>query len=149
MSLKAKIKQNFLLFFITIVFVIWLVFLLFIGINASREVFFYDVLNDVDVSDQYISQVPFVRYFIEPICGLTFTIGVDFTWIATFILFFVILRITYVILRNQNVIKSKKFMVIAQIVKNYLAFALYLLLLVVLGVALYLLIGFLFNDFLF
>ena len=69
MSLKEKIKQNFLIFFITILFMIWITFLIITGIISSREVFFYDVLNDIDVTDQYTSQIPIFRYLIEPILG--------------------------------------------------------------------------------
>ncbi|NVM28604.1 MAG: hypothetical protein HWN65_07150 [Candidatus Helarchaeota archaeon] len=134
---------------VTAGFLIWVVFLIILSFSASREIHFTDYLQGIDVTSSYTSTIPIGRYFLEPIIGLTFSIGVDLTWIFTFILFFPIARVSYAILRKGNKIKSKKFLVLSQIAKNYLLFALGILLLVIIGVVLYLLIGFLISGFIF
>ncbi len=56
-------------------FAVWLVFLIWTSAISSRSVTFFDALHQVDVTVQYTSTVPPVRYFFEPFAGFAFTIG--------------------------------------------------------------------------
>ncbi|MCP4297455.1 MAG: hypothetical protein GY786_17785 [Proteobacteria bacterium] len=78
------------------VFVFWLLFLAIISFFAERAPLFYDVLAQQDVSSQYQSVIPTVRYLFEPFLGVTFTLlSRDGIWLGAFILCYFLGRVLW------------------------------------------------------
>lgn len=151
------IKRNSLFLVITVLFVIWMVYLLGVSIPAVRTINFYAIFSNgdwTDVSNQYISQVPLERYFIEPFVGLTFifTFENDPTAILLlFVLVYAVIRVSLLVLDNTILRSSGKKEVIFRYIKDLLEFftkyasLMVLLMAIILGLG-YLLFGFLFLS---
>jgi hypothetical protein len=152
MNLKAKIKQNFLIFIITIVFVAWIVYLLITGFISDREVSFYDVMKGEDVSGQYTSQVPFLRYLIEPILGIMniFSFVNDPSdSIAFFFLTVISLRVIILVLDHTVWKNSVRKSLMYDFIKDILGFILKYGSLLFLCFGLIILVGYLLFGFIF
>jgi len=104
-------------------FMLWIIMLIGVAINASREVIFYDYLADKDVSTQYISTIPITRYLIEPIVGLALTFdGWTIAFLPSFILMMLILRIGWFVLKKSGYLKSEKAKLLWYPVKDWIRF---------------------------
>lgn len=157
MDIRNFIKQNSLFLIITILFVIWMAYLLDTTLPATRTIHFYEIFNSgywVDASNVYTSQIPFERYFIEPFVGLTFifTFENDPTDILLpFIMVYVVVRVALLALDNTILRSSGKKEVLFRYIKDLLEFytkyasLMILLMAAILGIG-YLTVGFLFLS---
>ena len=89
MDLKESIKNNKILTIISCIFITFIIYLLVVGLSSPRVVTFYDVYNGVDVSSDYTSLVPFLRYFIEPLVGITYVFAFNSDPSDILIIFFI------------------------------------------------------------
>ncbi|HUY01488.1 MAG TPA: PHP domain-containing protein [Candidatus Deferrimicrobium sp.] len=142
-------KQHKFLTFITACFVGWIIFLLILGLTNTRIVIFYDVLSQTDVSSNYSSTIPLLRYFLEPIVGTTFIFRYLVDSILIIFVGYVAIRVIYVVFQKKNMIKSEKFKLFIIIAKNYLTFAFTVYFLILIGIISVLLIGFFMEGFVF
>lgn len=112
MTIVNTIKKNMLSFIITVVVIAWMVFLVLMVGLANRTVQFVDVIpaaNGVDVSSQYSSDIPLLRYFLEPFIGFVFSIVSDpLDAIVSVLLFYVIIRLALFALDNTILHGSRK-----------------------------------------
>jgi hypothetical protein len=152
MKIIDWIKKNPISIIITSLFIIILIYLISTGLMSDRTMGFYDVLSESSVSDQYTSTLPAVRYFIEPLVGLTFVLCFNnnpLDIIFIFITFYLVLRIVLsiidrVLLKNNK--KKKIYLVYIKDVLNFTAKYGSLILVILAG---FLLIGYLRMGFLF
>jgi len=84
MKFKSFIKNNKFFTSISVIFLIWFVFLVVLSIIGKRTVIFYDALGQVDVSSEYSSNLPLLRYIIEPYMAIAFILEYEFTWLILF-----------------------------------------------------------------
>ncbi|NVM27703.1 MAG: PHP domain-containing protein [Candidatus Helarchaeota archaeon] len=132
MSVLDFIKRNSFALIITVIFSIWMVYLIATSLSADRIVQFIDALpspnpliNPEDVSGQYASVIPVSRYFIEPFVGLTFvfTFNSDPTEILVlFIVLYAITRGALLALDNTILNRNGKKEVLFRYIKNTLEF---------------------------
>ncbi|HUY01489.1 MAG TPA: PHP domain-containing protein [Candidatus Deferrimicrobium sp.] len=134
---------------ITIVSLSWIIFLIIMGCFASRDVTFYEVISQTDVTSQYTSTLPLTRYLFEPFSGIAFFMGEGYEIILTMIIIYAIIRVIYIIIRKINLIKSEKFEVLVLILRDYSLFIFKVFIFIVIGVAIFLGIGFAIYGFLF
>lgn len=132
MSALDFIKRNSFALIITIIFTIWMVYLVTTSLSADRIVEFWDalsggnpVLDPIDVTGDYTSVIPLSRYLIEPFVGLTFT----FTFnsdpsdiLVLFFLMYAVLRFSLLALDNTILNRNGKKEVIFRYIKDTLEF---------------------------
>ncbi len=135
-------KKNLALTIVTIVFFAWIGFLLILGITNTREVYFYDVLSQTDVTSEYSSVIPFTRYLLEPIVGMTFFLPSIIEGLIALILVYVIARIIYVTLEKKFFIKSGKFNLMATLARKYTRYIFWLFFLILGSLLTVLLVGY-------
>src|SRR6056297_900142 len=99
-NLLKWIRRHPVLFVANLLFLAWFVFLLVFHLQSARYVRFYDVLAQEDVSDQYFSELPIIRYFFEPLSGTIFSLGQDFDWLIGFVIVYALFRLFYLILKR-------------------------------------------------
>jgi len=151
MSIKTFAKKNKLFTGITVFFLIWILILVILGLFITRTVVFWDALAQSDVSSQYQSYIPALRYIVEPFAAIGFNLGMDFTWIILFLLSYVALRIVYLYLRKKDRIKSEKYLLLKYAIGDFLIFAfqvcapIFLLVGIIMGLG-YLFVGFYFVN---
>lgn len=144
MSLKSFLKNNKLFSLISVLFLAWISFLIILMITVTREVVFYDYLTDTDVSSEYSSQIPLIRYIFEPIIGIAYNFTVrDYYWPVTVILIYIIIRAIYIILKKKEKIKSEKLLTLIYMVRDIMGFTIKIVILIIAGLFSYLLIAFL------
>ena len=108
MTIGNFIKKNKVFTFALMCFIAWIVVLSVIMITATREVTFYDVLNQKDVSSEYTSTLPLVRYLIEPFAGFTFMMGANYEVLVAFLVSVIVFRVIFNIVKQRGMIKSEK-----------------------------------------
>ncbi len=123
MQLKNFLKRNKALTVITVIFLIWVGFLTIFSFFARRNVIFYDALAQEDVSSEYSSEIPLLRYCIEPLVGTSSIVKDGFNWVIGFLLCFIALRISYAIAKKKGAFKSKKYSVLLYPLKDFVQFA--------------------------
>ena len=94
MDLKSFLKKNKVFSALLITFLIWISILVILAITANRVVTFYDWVDEKDVSSHYTSEVPILRYFIEPLVGFALILG-GYDAIIGFFWTLIIYRIVY------------------------------------------------------
>ncbi|NVM53045.1 MAG: PHP domain-containing protein [Candidatus Helarchaeota archaeon] len=137
---------------LTIGFIIWMIFLLCLGIFSPREVYFFDVLSQTDVTPFYNSIIPPARYLLEPIIGITFLFGIildEIFSILAMLLIYGIARIAYIVLEKNFFIKSEKYNLMATLARKYMRYVLWLIPIIIGSILTLLLIGFSSEGFLF
>ncbi len=111
MNIAESIKKNSLSFIITVLVVGWLVFLTVMVVLAQRTVQFVNVIpdaNGVDVSANYSSDIPLLRYLLEPLAGMIFSVVSDpVDSIVSIILLYIIARIALFAIDN-TILKGRK-----------------------------------------
>lgn len=127
MSILNFIKRNSLALIITVLFSIWMVYLVTTSLSVDRTVQFFDVIKsgNPDVSGDYASVIPFSRYLIEPLVGLTFVFSFNTNPMDILVLFVVLYAITRgVLLAVDNTILNRngKKEVIFRYIKDTLEF---------------------------
>ncbi|MFX0029099.1 MAG: PHP domain-containing protein [Candidatus Hermodarchaeota archaeon] len=111
-------------------------------ITSERTVIFYDALGEIDVSSNYSSTYPLLRYFIEPLYAIGYILEYKFTWMFLFLIFYPILRGIYLILKKTGFFNSKKFKFISYYITDVISFSFKILITAILVVGIYILIGY-------
>ncbi|MFX1571661.1 MAG: PHP domain-containing protein [Promethearchaeota archaeon] len=149
MNFKPFIKNNKFFLIVSAIFLTWLVFFIILAIIGERIVIFYDALGQVDVSSEYSSNLPLLRYIIEPFMALAFILEYEFTWLILFFIFYPILRILYLYLKKKEFFNSKKYNYITYLLADIIYFSFKILTLTVLIIGMYILIGFAIQGYFF
>ncbi|MHA2325627.1 MAG: PHP domain-containing protein, partial [Promethearchaeota archaeon] len=97
----------------------------------------------------YRSQLPLIRYLIEPIVGISFIIGYDFEYLIAFTTFYFIYRILYLYLKKSGRISSTRFRNLETPVYNFMSFIFKIFSVTVLLIAITILIGYLLSGYYF
>lgn len=98
-SRRDKIRLLIPYIVIFILFAIWMIFLIFITSGSSRNVTYYDALNQQDVSSDYTSTIPLERYLIEPLVAVAFTLAADpLDFLLVYLIGYVVLRLAYLLI---------------------------------------------------
>ena len=106
----------------------WIIYLTVTSAMSPRTIHFYDVMTGeelIDVSGQYISEIPLLRYFFEPFVGLTFifTFNSDPTEILVlFLVVYLIIRVALLTIDNTILNRNRRKEVIFRYIKNVLEF---------------------------
>ena len=112
MSVRNFLKQNRVFSILSAGFCAWVVFLVILSIINQRKIVFLDALDSypgTDVSSEYTSQLPLIRYFIEPLAGIAFLMGYDFEYLIAFTIIYLIYRTIYLFLKKKGRIDSENF----------------------------------------
>ena len=142
MKIRSFFRNNKLFTIISFAFFIWFVFLIILSIINNRTVIFYDALGQVDVSSEYSSNYPLLRYFIEPLYVIGYILGYEFTWMFLFLMFYPIVRGIYLYLKKKGRFSSEKYKFITHYITDIISFSFKILSLAILIVGIYILIGF-------
>jgi len=149
MKLRLFIRNNKFFTIISIAFFIWFIFLVGLSIIGERTVIFYDALGQVDVSSNYTSKFPLLRYIIEPFYAIGYVLEFKFTWMFIFLMFYPILRGIYLCLKRIGLFRSKKFKLISYPLAEIITFSFKILSVAILIVGIYILIGFMVQGYFF
>ena len=149
MRLKSYICNNKVFSLLTLIFSFWFVILVVLAAIGPRTIVFYDALNQIDVSSEYVSLLPLTRYIIEPFMVIATILEYEFSWIFLFLIFYPILRIIYVFLRKKGKLASKKYEYIRQAITDFIYFAFKVLSVTLVVILLIMLIGYLIQGFYF
>ncbi len=137
---------------LTVLFIIWMNILLAVTAGAGRNVVFHDWMSNTDVSAQYSSTVPSLRYIFEPFIGISLVLpfGSNPTErIPFFVTVYVFLRTLLFLINDIVLVNSKKRRVIMAYVEDTCRFAMkygFLAFLLLIG---YALVGYMVNGFIF
>ena len=149
MRLKSYICNNKVFSILTLIFSFWFVILILLAAIGPRTIVFYDALNQIDVSSEYFSILPFTRYIIEPFMVIATIIEYEFTWLFLFLIFYPILRVIYVFLRKKGKLASKKYEYLRHVITDFIYFAFKVLSITLVLILIIILIGFLIQGFYF
>jgi len=149
MKIRSLIKKNKFFTIISIVFLTWIAFLVILSIIGRRTVIFFDVLGQVDVSAQFTSKLPLLRYFVEPFMAIGVILEYEFTWMFLFLIFYPILRGIYFFLKKKGMFSSNKYRYISYPIVDVIYFCFKVLSLSILIVAIYILFGYLIQGYFF
>ncbi|MFX1280310.1 MAG: PHP domain-containing protein [Promethearchaeota archaeon] len=141
MNFRTFIRNNKFLTVSTIVFLIWFVFLGILTITAERTVIFYDALGDIDISSDFSSKYPVLRYIIEPLYAIGYVLEYEFTWMFLFLIFYPILRGLYLFLKKRGRFTSKRWNFISYYLADIISFSFKILIPAILVVGIYILVG--------
>ncbi len=149
MNIRTFVKKNKFFTIFSIIILIWIVFLVIISIIGERTVIFFDVLGQVDVSSEFTSKFPLLRYFVEPFMVFATIFEYEFTWMFLFLIFYPILRVGYLYLKKKGMFISNKYRYITYLIVDIIYFCFKVLTLSILLVAIYILIGYLIQGYFF
>lgn len=142
-------KKDKALTLMTIIFLVWIGFLLILGITNTREVVFFDVISQTDVSSNYLSVIPLERYLLEPIIGVTLLFPSIVDGILAIFVIYGIGRVAYIILEKKFFLQSEKFKLLTNLTRKYTKFVFWLGILIILSIVTSILIGYSSEGFLF
>ncbi|MEE9376563.1 MAG: hypothetical protein V3V33_00825 [Candidatus Lokiarchaeia archaeon] len=142
MKIRSFLRNNKFFTIITTIFLVWVVFLLILSIVGQRTVVFFDVLGGNDVSSEYSSKLPLLRYFVEPFYVLAYILEYEFTWMFLFLIFYPIIRGIYLYLKKKGFFSSEKYKLITYPISDILYFIFKVLTLSISIVGIFILIGF-------
>ncbi|MFX1601586.1 MAG: hypothetical protein ACFFB6_13420, partial [Promethearchaeota archaeon] len=114
-------------------------FLVVLSILGQRTVIFYDALGQVDISSEFSSELPFLRYIIEPFYTIAYVLEYEFTWMYLFLIFYPILRGIYLYLKKKGMFSSEKYRYITYPLADIISFSFQVLILAVLIIGIYVL----------
>ncbi|MFX1310203.1 MAG: hypothetical protein ACFE8C_10935, partial [Promethearchaeota archaeon] len=149
MNIRSLIKKNKFFTIFSFVFLVWFVFLVVLSILGQRTVIFYDALGQVDISSEFSSELPFLRYIIEPFYTIAYVLEYEFTWMYLFLIFYPILRGIYLYLKKKGMFSSEKYRYITYPLADIISFSFQVLILAVLIIGIYVLIGFAIQGYFF
>jgi hypothetical protein len=98
---KSFVLKNKFFTLVSLIFVLWLIFLVIVTFAGERSVTFFDALGQADVSSSYSSTLPFLRYIIEPFAAISFMLEMEFSWIFLFLIFYPMFRIIFYFLQRK------------------------------------------------
>jgi len=145
MPFYKLLNENKLFSILSIGFSFWLVFLFVLSILNLRDVVFLDGLASypaTNVSSDYSSSIPPVRYLVEPFAGVAFIIGMDFYWMIAFVIFYIIYRIIYLFFKKIGKISSEKYKKLMYPIDNFMRFTFKMFSATILVVGIIILIGY-------
>ncbi len=149
MKIRSLIKKNKFFTIFSVVFLIWIIFLVILSIIGRRTVIFFDALGQVNVSSEFTSKLPLQRYFVEPFMVIGNILEYEFTWMFLFLIFYPILRGVYLYLKKKGMFSSNKYRYISYPIVDVIYFCFKVLTLTILIVAIYILIGYLIQGYFF
>ncbi len=149
MRINYFFKKNKFFSIISIAFFVWLIFLTILSIISQRNVLFYDVLAQEDISSEFSSKLPAQRYFIEPFYAIAYVLEFEFTWMFLFLMFYPIVRGIYLYLKKRGLLNSIKYQSISYPLVDILYFSFKILMSILLIIGLSMLIGYLILGFYF
>lgn len=149
MAQELSWKKKKVFFILTIITILWVAILLILGIINQRTIVFYDTLALHDVSSEYTSELPFLRYLIEPLVATTFVLEWEFTWLISFLIFYPIIRGIYKYLRYRGKLKSTKFLYFCKVFSEILEFSFKIFSVVILLILGFIIVGYIFQGFFF
>jgi len=149
MKIRSFLRNNKFFTIVTTIFLVWIIILLILSIDGQRTVVFFDVLGWEDVSSEYTSKLPLLRYFVEPFYVLAYILEYEFTWMFLFLIFYPILRGIYLIYKKKGFFCSEKYKLISYPISDILYFMFKVLALLISIVGIYILIGFLIQGYFF
>ena len=149
MSLKSFLLKNKVFSILTLLFSIWIIILVFLAAIGPRKIVFYDALGQIDVSSEYSSFLPWLRYVIEPFAIIAFIFEYEFTWLLLFLIVYPIFRVIYVSLRKKGRLNSEKYNQIRHILTDIIYFVFKIFSITLVAILLIILIGFLIQGFFF
>ena len=120
MGLKSFLLKNKVFSILTLLFSICIVIFLVLAGIGTREIVFYDALGQNDVSAEYFSVLPWLRYVIEPFAVIAFILEYEFTWLFLFLIIYPILRVIYVFLRKRGKLHSKKYNQLKHVINDFI-----------------------------
>ncbi len=100
-------------------FAAWVVLLSFLATSSSRSPVFHDSLAGVDVNGQYTSEIPFLRYVIEPFAGFAYTL-VQYTFdvLVGILIAYIAFRVVLLLLERGLLRDNVKAKVLATYLRN-------------------------------
>ncbi len=149
MRLKTLFYKNKIFSIGTLFFSIWIIVLVLLAIFSRREVVFYDALGQTDVSSDYFSFLPFLRYIFEPFATIAFILEYRFTWLFLYLIIYPILRVIYVILRRSGKLNSSKYNHLKHLLTDFIYFSFKVFSITLLAILLIVLVGYLIQGFFF
>jgi len=152
MSVRNFLKQNRVFSILSGGFCVWIVFLVILSIINQRKIVFLDALDSypgTNVSSEYSSQIPLIRYFIEPLVGIAFLLGKNFEYLIAFTIIYLIYRTIYLFLKKKRRIDSENFKKLKHPSYNYMTFVVKIFSLTVLIIGVIILIGFVISGYYF
>ena len=149
MGLKSFLLKNKVFSILTLLFSICIVIFLVLAGIGTREIVFYDALGQNDVSAEYFSVLPWLRYVIEPFAIIAFILEYEFTWLFLFLIIYPILRVIYVFLRKRGKLHSKKYNQLKHVINDFIFFAFKIFSITLVAILLIVLIGYLIQGFYF
>jgi len=149
MGLKSFLLKNKVFSILTVLFSICIVILLVLAGIGTREIVFYDALGQSDVSAEYSSVLPWLRYIIEPFAIIAFILEYEFTWLFLFLIIYPILRVIYVFLRKRGKLHSKKYNQVKHILNDFIYFVFKIFSITLVAILLIILVGYLIQGFYF
>ena len=149
MRLKSFLSKNKVFSLLTLLFSIWIVILLVLAVIGTRTIVFYDALGQIDVSVEYSSVLPWLRYIIEPFAIIAFILEYEFTWLLLFLIIYPILRVIYVFSRKKGKLQSKKYNQLKHVLNDIIYFAFKIFSITLVVILLIIIIGYLFQGFFF
>ncbi|MBY8985397.1 MAG: PHP domain-containing protein [Candidatus Lokiarchaeota archaeon] len=152
MSVRNFLKQNRAFSIVSTGFCAWIVFLVILSIINQRKIVFLDVLDSypgTDVSSEYNSSVPLIRYFVEPLAGIAFIFGKDFEYLIAFTIIYLIYRIVYLYLKKEGAIDSEFFKKLRHPAYNFMNFVFKIFSITVVIIGVVILMGYLISGYYF
>ncbi|MFW9968585.1 MAG: PHP domain-containing protein [Candidatus Odinarchaeota archaeon] len=120
-----------------------------LSIFGERRVIFYDALGQIDISTEFSSKLPFLRYFIEPFYAIAYILEMEFTWMFLFLMFYPILRGLYLYLKRRGKFSSTKYRYITYPLSDIIYFCFKVLSISILIIGIYILIGYIAQGYFF
>lgn len=123
MSDRTFFRKNPLITVILIIFAAWMVYLIVLTVIPATPASIYDVLNAPGTPTTYSSTIPFLRYFIEPLIGISFFMayGPDVVnLLIALIVPYIVLRVSLLIIDQKMLKQSEKKKIVMAYIKNTL-----------------------------
>ena len=149
MRLKTLFYKNKIFSIGTLFFSIWIIILVLLAIFSSREVVFWNALGQSDVSSDYLSFLPFLRYIFEPFASIAFILEYRFTWLFLYLIVYPILRVIYVFLRKSGKLNSSKYNHLKHLLTDFIYFSFKVFSITLVAILLIVLLGYLIQGFFF
>lgn len=149
MRLKTFLLRNKVFSSLTLFFAVWIIVLIVLAMVSTRNVVFYDALNQINVSSDYSSVLPWTRYIIEPFAVIAFILEYEFTWFLPLLVIYPILRVIYVVLWNKGKFQSPKYTQIRHVLTDFIYFVFKVFSITLVAILLIILIGFFVQGFFF
>ncbi|MFX1235026.1 MAG: hypothetical protein ACFFBY_10805, partial [Promethearchaeota archaeon] len=134
---------------LTLLFITWVIFLIILAIRNQKVVIFWENISNTDVSSDYMIILPLLRYILEPIAQLSFTLEMEFTWMFLFFISYPILRILYLVLRKKGRFQSQKYKLLAIPLTDILTFSFKILTTAIFIIGVIMLFGYLIQGYFF